>query len=79
MTDSPSQETWVTVAEGAEIVGYHPDSLGHAVRRMRQLPEEERPIRLRKRSYGWEVWLPDLITYAAQPRNKPIRKRDTEA
>lgn len=78
MNDSSVQETWVTVTEGAEIVGYHPVSLGNAVRRMRQLPEEERPIRLRKRSYGWEVWLPDLIVYAAKPRNKPIRKRTSE-
>lgn len=75
MTDSLAQETWVTVAEGAEIVGYDRTSLAKAISRIAEKPEVEREIRIRKRSYATEIWLPDLIAYSQKPRTKPLGKR----
>lgn len=62
---------WVTITEGTEIIGYHRDSVRKLITQMSKEPEENRAIRLRRRSYGWEVWLPDLITYATRPRSGP--------
>jgi hypothetical protein len=58
-----TEETWVNVTEAAEITGY---SRIHVLRLATQnwrLPENERLIRLRKRSSGYDIWLPDLASY----------------
>jgi hypothetical protein len=64
----------VNTAEGAEITGYNPDSLKHLASKMAQAPEEQRTVRVRKRSSGWEIWLPDLMLYVNRPRPGPILK-----
>jgi hypothetical protein len=45
---------------------------------MGQEPETERAIRLRKRSNGWELWLPDLMKFMQEPRRGPQPKRKKE-
>jgi hypothetical protein len=39
------------------------------------MPEAERPMRIRKRTNGFEIWLPDLVAYVNQPGHGPQRKR----
>lgn len=75
MTEKTSEETWVTTTEGAEITGYHRVTVSKLLSKNLEQPEEEREIRLRKRSNGWEIWLPDLIAYSKNPRTKPYGKR----
>jgi chromosome segregation and condensation protein ScpB len=71
------EETWVSVTEGAEITNYQRDTLRKLVMRLAKQPEEEREIKIRKRSYGWEMWLPDLVAYSKKPRTKPLGKRNS--
>lgn len=75
MTEQISEETWVTTTEGAAITGYHRVTVSKLLSKMLEQPEETREIRLRKRSNGWEMWLPDLIAYSKNPRYKPYGKR----
>lgn len=69
-----AEETWVNTAEGAQITGYDPDSLRKLASNMAKKPEEERTIKVRRRTSGWEIWLPDLVLYVEQPRPGPILK-----
>ncbi len=69
-----AEETWVNTTEGAEITGYTVGGLRHLAASMAKKPEEERMIKVRKRSSGWEMWLPDLILYVEQPRTGPTLK-----
>jgi len=69
------EEIWVNLAEAAEITGYNPGSLRKLAWTLDQEPEEQRPIKLRKRSNGWEMWLPDLMVYIERPRRGPPIKR----
>lgn len=59
-----TEETWVNLTEGAHATGYSREYVFKLARRMWEQPEEERQIRVRKRSNGYEMWLPDLIAYA---------------
>jgi hypothetical protein len=63
--DSP--EIWVDLYEGAEITGYSVVGLRKIAHRMMQLPEEERQVKVRKRTSRWELWLPNLLAYVNQP------------
>ena len=69
-----SQEIWVDLYEAAEITGYNRASIRNVIQRMNRLPEEEREIKLRKRSSRWELWLPDFIAYIRVPRRGAHRK-----
>ena len=69
------EETWVNLSEAAEITGYSYDSLRRVIWQMGQEPETERAIKLRKRSNGWELWLPDLMKFMQEPRRGPQPKR----
>jgi len=74
MSDGDSEkveETWVNLAEAAEITGYHHASLRKMASTMAQEPEDQRPVKIRKRSNGWEMWLPDLISYTRRSRTGP--------
>jgi hypothetical protein len=43
------------------------------------LPEDERVIKVRKRSRGYDIWLPDLLSYMEQGSNGPqVRNRKNE-
>ena len=59
-----TEETWVNVTEGAQITGYNRDYVVKLAKVVWDQPEIEREIRIRKRSNGYELWLPDLVRYA---------------
>jgi hypothetical protein len=65
---------WVNTAEGAEITGYNPQSLKNIAYKMAQEPEDQRVIKVRRRSSRWELWLPDLMLYVNRQRPGPILK-----
>jgi hypothetical protein len=79
MTSENDQNIWVSITEAAEFTGYNRGSVEKVVQRLSKKPEESREIKLRKRTIGWELWLPDLILYLQQPRHKPQRKRKISA
>ncbi|MEO8609220.1 MAG: hypothetical protein ABI690_15120 [Chloroflexota bacterium] len=72
-----SQEIWVDLYEAAEITGYSVVGLRKVVRRMLELPETERHVKVRKRTGRWELWLPNLLTYLNQPKHGPHNKLNT--
>ena len=57
------EEEWVSTTEGAEITGYNAKHLQKLARDNWRLPESERLIKVRKRSRGYDIWLPDLFEY----------------
>jgi hypothetical protein len=69
--ESEVREIWVNVTEAAEITGYFRDHLRKLATRIWKQPEEKREIRLRKRSSGYEIWLPDLLDYIQKPAHGP--------
>jgi hypothetical protein len=62
-----SQEIWVDIYEAAERTGYSIDGMRKVAQRIGRQPEEEREIKMRKRTSRWELWLPDVITYVQGP------------
>jgi hypothetical protein len=60
---APDQETWVMMTEGAELTGYNSRYLGQLAKKNLLLSEDERDIKVRKRSGRLELWLPDLLRY----------------
>ncbi len=60
---APDQEIWVMTREGAEITGYSSRYLGQLAQKNLLLSEDERDIKVRKRSGRHELWLPDLLRY----------------
>lgn len=69
------EQTWVNVREGAEITQYSRSHMKAIMMKIWRMPEAERPIRIRKRSNGFDIWLPDLIAYVNEPGHGPQRKR----
>jgi hypothetical protein len=72
-----AQEIWVNVTEAAEMTGYTRDYIKKRIMRIWKLPAEERPVQVRKRSSGFDIWLPDLIAYFREFGYGPQRKRKT--
>lgn len=70
-------ETWVNVTEGAEITGYHRDHVQRLARNSWKLPENEREIRVRLRSNGYDIWLPDLVKYIEGLKRGPRKSIQT--
>jgi hypothetical protein len=64
-------DSWVNLSEATEITGYNYHSMRKLIFRLSSQPEEEREVKLRKRSTGWELWLPDLIKYLDKPGRGP--------
>lgn len=60
---APEQQIWVTTREGAEVTGYNSQYLEKLANKNWRLPEDERLIKLRKRSGRYELWLPDVLIY----------------
>ena len=60
---APDQEIWVMTTEGAELTGYNSRYLEQLAKKNSLLPEDERPIKVRKRGGRHELWLPDLLRY----------------
>jgi hypothetical protein len=74
-----SQEIWVNTTEATEITGYNYHSVRKLITRFGNQPEAERAIKMRRRSTGWELWLPDLIAYLEKPRPGPrIKSKKTD-
>ena len=76
MTNSYVEEIWVNSAEGAEITGYSRQYMTRLATIMNKKPEAEREIKLKRRTYGYEMWLPDLIDYIENVGHGPHRKRN---
>ena len=70
-----AQEIWVDLFEATEITGYNYHSMRRLVYGISQQPEDEREIKMRKRTSRWELWLPDLMKYIAKPGHGPQPKR----
>jgi hypothetical protein len=73
-SDIDVAENWVNVTEAAEILGYHRKTVAKLVLATWKLPEDERQLRLQRRSNGYMIWLPDLIQYADQKAHAPRPK-----
>jgi len=58
------EQIWVTIAEAAEITGYSISYMRRMTSRLWNSAENERTLKLRKRSGRLELWLPDLMAYA---------------
>jgi len=74
-----TEQIWVNVTEGSEFTGYNREYIMKLAMKLKRQPENERPIKLRKRSNGWELWLPDLIAWRERPGHGPQRKRKETA
>ncbi|MBA3868433.1 MAG: hypothetical protein ABI970_06120 [Chloroflexota bacterium] len=60
---APDQEIWVTTPEGAELTGYSREYLEQLARKNWRQTDDERNIKIRKRSNRYELWLPNLLHY----------------
>lgn len=72
---TPDEEIWVNVKEGAETTGYSRKYISRLATEMQGKLEDEREIRVRKRSFGYELWLPDLLAQREKKGYGPQRKR----
>jgi hypothetical protein len=64
-------EIWVNVTEATQLTGYSRIHMLRLATQNWRLPENERLFRLRKRSNGYEIWLPDLMDYIANHGHGP--------
>ena len=71
---APEQQIWVTTREGAEVTGYNSQYLEKLANKNWRLPEDERLIKLRKRSGRYELWLPDVLIYIEEIGYGPYPK-----
>lgn len=69
------EEIWVNVTEATEITGYNRGHILRLARTMWHQPEESRLIKLRKRSSGYDLWLPDLMAYIEKEGRGPYIKQ----
>jgi hypothetical protein len=72
------EEIWVNVTEGTEITGYNRDHVLKLARDNWNMPEDQRLIRIRKRSHGYDIWLPDLMRYINRNGHGPYQKASRE-
>ena len=73
--ESRVKKIWVNVSEAAEITGYNRGHMWRLVNTMWNQPEDERPVKLRRRTTGYELWLPDLIGYMEKEARGPYSKQ----
>jgi hypothetical protein len=78
MVEQVAEQIWVNTAEATEATGYNYHSIRKLIQRIASQPEETREIKMRRRSTGWELWLPDLMAYVDKPRSGPPIKRKKE-
>lgn len=69
------QEIWVNVTEAAEATGYNREYIKKFIMKIWKLPEDQRSIQVRKRSSGFDIWLPDLVAYLHENGRGPKGKR----
>jgi hypothetical protein len=77
-SDLSVEEIWVNVTEGAELTGYNTDYVRGLARNNWKLAEADRLIKIRKRSHGYDIWLPDLMRYRAEVGRGPQGKNPSE-
>jgi len=75
MDEQKVEEIWVNVTEGAQITGYNREYVMKLAQRVWKTPEDERPIQIRRRTSGYELWLPDLIYYMNHTGHGPYGQR----
>ena len=78
-SDLSVEEIWVNVTEAAELTGYSRDRVQRIAYNNWKLPEEEREIKVERRSHGYMIWLPSLRSYIRRPGKGPQRKRKQTA
>jgi hypothetical protein len=71
---NPDEEIWVNIREGAEITGYSRQYILNLAMEMQKTPEEEREVKVKKRSFGYELWLPDLLVHRKRMGRGPRKK-----
>jgi hypothetical protein len=69
------EKIWVNTAEAAEYTGYNRGHLSLLGMQMWEKPESEREIKTKKRTSGYEMWLPDLVVYTHKIGRGPQKKR----
>jgi hypothetical protein len=69
------EEIWVNTREGAEKTGYNRQYVKLLAMKTWRQPEKERLIQIRKRSNGFELWLPDLAEYISNNGRGPYQKK----
>ncbi len=72
--DRVVEQIWVNITEATKITGYNRGHMSRLVRTIWNQPEETRPIKLRHRTSGYELWLPDLIEYMEKIARGPYLK-----
>ena len=73
---TPDEEIWVMTSEGAKLTGYNLEYLKKLAQKVSKLPEDERPIKIRKRAQHYhEFWLPDLLRYIDEIGYGPHRDK----
>ncbi|MEO8607185.1 MAG: hypothetical protein ABI690_04855 [Chloroflexota bacterium] len=77
-SDLGVEEIWVNVSEGAEISGYNSDHVRLLARNNWKLAEADRFIKIRKRSNGYDIWLPDLMRYKLEVGRGPHDKNSSD-
>jgi hypothetical protein len=77
-SDLGVEEIWVNVTEGAELSGYNADHVRLLARDNWRLPEAQRLIKVRKRTNGYDIWLPDLIRYKTEVGRGPHEKNSSD-
>jgi hypothetical protein len=70
------EEIWVNVQQGAEKTGRHIDHIRRLARESWRLPEDQRPIRIRKDGHPYLIWLPDLVNYVEKRIPVTMQKLD---
>jgi len=71
-------EVWVNTFEGAEATGYNRRYVQQLASKFWNMPEEERPVKVRYRSQRYEMWLPDLIFYLNNIGYGPLPKKTSK-
>jgi hypothetical protein len=79
MSDLLMRDMWVNTTEAAEITGYHFEYVRKLARDNWNIPENDRVIRVRRRSNRYDIWLPDLIKYMQEHGYGPYPKRQTSS
>ena len=70
------REIWVNVTEAAQMIGYNREYLKKLILQLWKLPEDERPVQIRKRSSGFDLWFPDLLAYLREFGHGPYNKHN---
>lgn len=72
---NPDEEIWVSAREAANTLGYTRRYVTKLALTMLEKPEDERDIQVRMRSFGYELWLPDLLAHRRKKGIGPQGKR----